>query len=134
MNASVTSPPGLHRLMTGSYDAIYEQVRTALKAAGFQIAAEIDMAAFLAKKFESYVRPFKTIVACDTEIVHRVLTIAPDIATMLPSHVTLSQTPDELIDVRITDPRIIWNTASAPYLKPIADELNARLERVIAAL
>jgi uncharacterized protein (DUF302 family) len=134
MNTSVMPSTGLHRLIDGPYETIYEQVRTAVKAAGLEIVAEIDLAALLAKKSQSYMRPFKIVVVCDLDIVHRVLTVAPAVVTMLPCHVTVLQTPDDQVEVKITDPRIIWNTESAHYLKPIAEELNLRLERVIAAL
>ncbi|MBZ0281598.1 MAG: DUF302 domain-containing protein [Anaerolineae bacterium] len=134
MNTSVMSPPGLHRLIKGAYEATYERVGIALKAAGFEIMAEINLADFLAKKSQMFVHPYKIIVVCNSDIAHRALTIAPDVGVMLPCHVAVLQIQDDQVEVRVADPHIIWNTASHTYLKPIAEELNTRLERVIDAL
>lgn len=133
MNASVLLSPSLHKRMAGSYETTYHQVCTALKAAGFRIVAEIDMAELL-KKSESYMPPYKIVIVSDLDIAHRALTVAPDEATMLPCHVTVLQTQDDQIEIKITDAHVIWNTASVPYLKPIAEELNVRLGQVIGAL
>jgi len=125
---------GLHRVIDGTYATIYEEVCTALKAAGFEIVAEIDMAELLEKKSISYVRPFKTIFVFDSDLAHRVLTLAPAINTLLPCQVTVLQTEDGQIEVKMTDPHIMWNTSASPYLAPIVEEFNKRLERAVDAL
>ena len=134
MNASVMSSSGLHRLMGGAYEAAYERVRTALKAAGFEVLAEINFAEFLSKKSQSYIRPYKIVVVYSSEIAQRALTVSPATAAVLPTNVAISQTQDDQVEVRMADPRITWNTESDAYLKPIAEELNNRLEQVIDAL
>ncbi len=134
MNASVMSSSSLNRLMGGAYEAAYERVRTALKAAGFDILAEINLAEFLAKKSQSYIRPYKIVVVYSSDIAQRALTVSPAIAAILPTNVAVSLTQDDQVEVRIADPHITWSTESDAYLKPIAEELNIRLEQVIDAL
>ncbi len=134
MNATVMSSPSLHRSIEGAYEATYKRVSVALKAAGFEIMAEINLAEFLAKESQSYTRPYNIFVVCNSDIAHRALTIAPDVGVMLPCHVAVLQTQDDQVEVRIADPLFTWNTASHVYLKPIAEELTRRLDRVITAL
>lgn len=134
MNTPVMSSASLHRLLEGSYETIYEEVCTALKAAGFEIVAEIDMAELLEKKSPSYVRPYKIVIVFDSDIAHRVLTVAPTVTTILPCHVTILQTEDNQIEVKVTDPHALWNTTFSRYLEPIVEELSTRLERVVKSL
>jgi uncharacterized protein (DUF302 family) len=125
---------GLHRLIDGTFATIFEEVCTALRAAGFEIVAEVDMAALLEKNSISYVRPFKTILVFESDLAHRVLTIAPAINTLLPCQVSLFQTEEGQIEVKVTDPHIMWNTAVSPYMTPIVEEFNTRLMRAVGAV
>ncbi|MEZ4666364.1 MAG: DUF302 domain-containing protein [Anaerolineae bacterium] len=134
MNATVIAPPTLHRLIEGAYDEIYNRVRTGLKAAGLEILAEINLTEFLAQGLQSYVRPYNILVVCNAELAHRALTIAPGVGVMLPCHVAVLQTHDELVEVKSADPLLAWDTASHAYLKPVAEEFGKRLERVVTAL
>lgn len=134
MSTTEMTATGLHRLIDGTFATIYEEVCTAIKAAGFEIVAEIDMAELLEKNSISYVRPFKTIVVFESDLAHRVLTIVPSINTLLPCQVSLFQTEEGQIEVKVTDPHIMWNTAISPYLSPIVEEFNTRMLRAIGAL
>lgn len=134
MNHSVLSSPGLHQLIEGTFETTYERIRTALKAANFEIMTEINLADLVAKKSQSYSRPCKVIVVCHAEVAHKALIVAPHVAVMLPCNVAVSETQENQVEVSIADPHIAWNTASNVYLRPIAEELKARLERVITAL
>lgn len=134
MNTPIVSPPGLHQLIEGTFDTVHERIRTAFKAADFEIVAEIDLADMVASKSQSYGRPCRLLVVCHADTAHKALTITPDAAVLLPCPVAVSQLQDGQVEVRIADPIIIWSATSNPYLKPVAEEFKARLERVMAAL
>lgn len=134
MTASVMFSPELHQIMVGDYEAAYGRVCVALRAAGFEIMAEIDLAEFLAKKSVSYIKPYKVLVVCHSDITQRAITISPDVGVVLPCHVAVSQMQENQVEVRSADPHMTWNTAANVYLEPIAEELKLRLERVISAL
>lgn len=134
MSTTEKNATGLHRLIDGTYATIYEEVCTALRAAGFEIVAEIDMADLLEKNSVSYVRPFKTILVFESDLAHRVLTVAPAINTLLPCQVSLFQTEEGQVEVKVTDPHTMWNTSVSPYLAPIVEEFNTRLLRAIGAV
>ena len=122
------------RTAEGNFAATYERIRTALKAADFEIMTEINLADFVAKKSESYSRQCKIMVVCNADIAHKALIVTPDAAVMLPYNVAVSEAQADQVEIWISDPHIVWNTASNVYLKPIAEELRIRLERIIAVL
>lgn len=126
----LTTSPGITMMIPAPFASTYERVCVALKAAGFEILAEIDLAAVLARQSGSYCPPHKIVVACDPEIAHRALTIAPEIDVALPCNVAVNQLQDEQIQIRIANPLMAWNVASESYLRPIAEELNRRLVRI----
>ena len=59
MYTSVVSSPGLHRIVEGTFEATYERVRTALKAADFEIMADINLAELVAKKIAAVCAPLQ---------------------------------------------------------------------------
>lgn len=134
MNTTTLSSTGLHQLIEGAFEVTYERIRTALKAADFEILAEINLADFDTKKSESYGRQCKVMVVCNTDIAHKALIVSPDAAVMLPYNVAVSEAPANQVEIWASDPHIVWNTASNVYLKPIAEELKLRLERILAVL
>jgi uncharacterized protein (DUF302 family) len=133
MKTSVVSI-GSHVSMRGAYKTIYEQVQMVLKAAGFDILAEIDLTELLAKTAGSHIQPHRIIVICDPQLAHRALTIAPQIDVVMPCNVAVSQLQDDRVAVRIVSPLVTCGLTTESYLKPIAEELNQRLERIIAVL
>lgn len=133
MHAS-TMTLSLGLLMEGSYDAAYKQVCKVLKAAGFEITAEIDLASLLAPKRGLFLRPYKIILVCNPDLTQRALTISPDIGVVLPTTVVVSQLPDDQVEVKLPDPLVTWVMPSESYLKPIAEELRQQLNRVLDAL
>ncbi len=134
MSTSEKTATGLHRLIDGTFATIYEEVCTALKAAGFEIVAEIDMAELLEKHSDSYVRPFKSIIVFESDLAHRVLTVAPTVNTLLPCQISVFQTEEGQIEVKATDPHLTWSSAVSSYLVPIVEEFNTRLIRAVNAL
>lgn len=123
-----------HIVVRGSFEATYERIRLALKAAGFEIVAEINLAELLARKSGTYNRPYKIAVVVNTDITQRALTITPEIGVVLPCNVVVSQIDDDHVEIRSVDPVAAWNIVSNTYLKPIAEELNEHLKRVLNAL
>jgi uncharacterized protein (DUF302 family) len=134
MNTPVMSSPGLHQVIEGAFEPTYERICTALKAADFAIMAEVSLTDFVTEKSHSYSRQCKIVVVCNADIAYKALTITPDAAAMMLCNVAVSETQADQVEVRVADPHLAWNTAFNVYLKPVAEELRTRLERIIAAL
>lgn len=133
MNTVVNSI-GLHVLMNGQYQTAVEQVALALRATGFEIAAEIMLEQILEKKADSSISPYEILVVCHPDLTRRALLIEPKIGALLLCNVSVSQMPGDQVEVVITDPLTIGHIETEPHLKPIAVEIHTRLERVADVL
>ncbi|MBK8025276.1 MAG: DUF302 domain-containing protein [Chloroflexi bacterium] len=124
----------LHLRMQGAYEETYKRAVIALKAAGFDVIMEIDLQETLARKVDGRIKPHKVIFVCDPEQTHRALTVAPQIGFRLLHPVAVSQTLDDEVEISAADPLEALHDAPEAYLKPIVEDLRARLEKVIQAL
>jgi uncharacterized protein (DUF302 family) len=77
---------------------------------------------------------YKILGACNPPLAHRALTAAPEVGLLLPCNVTVRQLEDGRIEVALIDPLMMMGVISNPASKPIADEAQARLERVAQSL
>lgn len=127
---SVVNTTGLHIVVEGHYQTAIEQVVLALRAAGFEIAAEINLEEIL----ESHIPPYRIIVVCHPELTRRALLINPEIGVLLPCNVAVSQLDDYHVEVRIAEPLSVTSAELEPHLKSIVEEIHTRLMRVAEAL
>jgi uncharacterized protein (DUF302 family) len=116
------------------YETALTQTVEALKVEGFGVLTEIDVKETLKKKLGVDYPSYKILGACNPSLAHQALTIAPEVGLLLPCNVTVRQLEDNTIEVALIDPLIMMGVISNPALKPIADEAQARLERVAQSL
>jgi uncharacterized protein (DUF302 family) len=125
----------LTRRLTGtSLAAVVEATRTALAGEGFGVLTEIDIQATLAKKLGVEMRPYLILGACNPPLAHRALSSEPGIGSLLPCNVIVAEDPDGAVVVSTIDPVRMFSVVDKPEVAPIAAEVRARLERVLAAL
>jgi len=113
-------------------DAI-AKVTDALKAEGFGILAEIDVAGTLKKKLDVDVRPYTILGACNPVLAHKAMQAEPHIGLLLPCNV-LVQGAENGTTVSIMDPAAMMAVTNNPKLAEVGADAEARLKRVIAAL
>ena len=111
------------------------RVREALKGEGFGILTEIDVKGTLKEKLDVDFRPYRILGACNPPLAHRALTEETDIGLLLPCNVIVYQgdEPDSSV-VAILDPAQQLAVAGRDDMAPLAAEVRARMERVVAAL
>lgn len=134
MNATVAKPFGLSTLMNEQFQPAYERVLTALRAAGFEIIAEMNLPDFAAKKEEWHSQMNKVVVVCHPEILHRALIMSPEAGILMTCNVGVLQVLEMQVKVTISDTLTATCMSLEPHLLSIADELYSRLQRVIDAL
>ncbi len=128
-----TTLPGLKRtLALGHADAL-ASVTTALRSEGFGVLTTIDMKATLAEKLGVEFRPYTILGACNPPLAHRALQAELDVGLMLPCNVVVYELDAGHSVVTAIDPTQTI-AASHPALLPIAEEVRARLARVLAQL
>ncbi len=128
-----TTKLGLTVRLDTDFETAQARVAEALKAEGFGILTEIDVQATFKKKLNADFRPYKILGACNPTLAHRALTTAPDAGLLLPCNVTVTQL-DDAVEVSIVDPLVMLGVANHDDLLPVAEEAQARLSRVAAAL
>ncbi|HML20866.1 MAG TPA: DUF302 domain-containing protein [Aggregatilinea sp.] len=121
------------RLNTG-YDQALEAVEAALKPEGFGVLTRIDVQDTLKKKLGVDFRRYAILGACNPNLAHRALTIAPESGLLLPCNVTVAEGEDGIVEVSLIDPMAMLGVLHSPALEPIAEEARERLERVAMRL
>jgi len=117
-----------------NYETALAQTVDALKVEGFGVLTEIDVKETFKKKLGVDFPAYKILGACNPPLAHRALTAAPEVGLLLPCNVTVRQLEDGRIEVALIDPLMMMGVINNPALKPIADEAQARLERVAQSL
>ena len=106
-------------------------VRDALRAEGFGVLTEIDVAAVFREKLGVDRSPLKILGACNPHFAHDALARDADAALVLPCNVALEALDDDTTRVSIADPASLM---PASDLAELTQDARARLARVIAAL
>lgn len=116
-----------------SIDELRPRVVDLLKAEGFGILTEIDVAATLREKLDIERDPYLILGACNPKLAHRALEAEPSIGALLPCNVTL-RTEDGGTTVEIMDPQVALGIVGNDEVSSIAAEARERLVRVADAL
>jgi uncharacterized protein (DUF302 family) len=126
---------GLKKTLPSTVDEAEARVREELKKEGFGILTEIDVKSTLKQKLDVDFRPYKILGACNPPLAHRALTEETDIGLLLPCNVVVYEgdEPGTAV-VSIMDPVMQLGVAGRDDMRPMAEEVKARMERVLAAL
>lgn len=105
-----------------------------LKSEGFGILTEIDVQETLKKKLNIDFRPYKILGACNPPFAHQALEAEDKIGTLLPCNVIVQETATGTVEVAAVDPVETMQAVQNPQLRTIAQQVQAKLKRVIARL
>lgn len=123
----------IRRELTIGYDEALAQLPEALRAEGFGVLTEIDVAATLRKKLDVDFRRYKILGACNPSLAHRALGVELEIGVMLPCNVIVYERDGGGATVVAIDP-MQTIAAQRPDLAAIAEDVGGRLARVVASL
>ena len=117
------------------YEEAVARTREALAAEGFGVLSEIDVAATLRKKLGVDFRPYVILGACNPPLAHQALTAERDIGLLLPCNVIVYADDDpQRSVVAAMDPVEALQLTGNDAVRPLAEEVRARLERVLRAV
>jgi len=114
-----------------SFDEAVSKVTEELKKEGFGILTEIDVTATLKKKLNVDFHKYRILGACNPPFAYRALQAEPKIGTMLPCNVIVQELDSGEIEVAAVDPLSSMQAIQNKALQPIAEEIQAKLKKVI---
>lgn len=128
-------PYGFGTTIDAPYDEAVQRVRDALAAEGFGVLTEIDVRATLKKKLDVDFRPYIILGACNPSLAHRALSSELDIGLLLPCNVVVyAADNDGRSVVQVLDPVAALALTGNDAIKPLSDDVKARLQRVLKAV
>ncbi|MDE3002672.1 MAG: DUF302 domain-containing protein [Gemmatimonadota bacterium] len=126
---------GFKKILTMSVEDAEARVREALGAEGFGILTEIDIQSTFKEKLDVDFRPYRILGACSPPVAWQALNEEDDIGLLLPCNVVVYAGAEAGTSVvAILDPVQQLAVSGRDDLGPVADEVQARLKRVLEAL
>ncbi|MBK6525150.1 MAG: DUF302 domain-containing protein [Crocinitomicaceae bacterium] len=114
-----------------SFDEIRTRIEAALKTEGFGILTEIDIQATMKKKLDKDYLPHLILGACNPVYADTVLTIDPNISTLLPCNVTIREIANGDIIVSTINPEAAMSSIGNPEIETSAAEIQEKLMRAL---
>ncbi len=137
MEHKVNAPAAVgygYSVATGlGFEAAIERARSLLKDEGFGILCEIDVTKTLHEKIGADFRPYRILGACNPHFAHRALNEESQLGLLLPCNVVVQEEHGSTV-VSAIDARPLLGVVGNPSLLGIADDVNARLHRVLDAI
>ena len=116
------------------YDAAISAITEALKAEGFGILTEIDVAATLKKKLGVDFPKYVILGACNPSLALQALQAENQVGVLLPCNVVVQEHAGGRVEVSAMDPAGAMAMVGNPTLDTIAADVRARLERALSRL
>jgi uncharacterized protein (DUF302 family) len=116
------------------FDAAVARVTQALATEGFGVLSDIDVAATMKKKLDRDMPPYRILGACNPPFAAQALDAEPSIGLLMPCNVVVREDAAKRVHVEFMDPLPMFNLVGKATVEPLANEVRARLVRVMNAL
>ena len=122
------------KIIAISLEEALARVTEELKKEGFGVLTEIDMQATIKKKLDVEIRPYRILGACNPPFAYKALQAERNIGLLLPCNLVVQDAGEGKTEVAAINPIVAMSRVDNPALEPVAREVAARLQRVIACL
>jgi uncharacterized protein (DUF302 family) len=113
------------------FEEAVNRVIEELQKEGFGILTDIDVRATLKKKLNVDFKNYRILGACNPPFAYQALQAEDKIGTMLPCNVIVQENEEGNAEVSVIDPIASMQAVKNPNLRGIAEEVQAKLRRVI---
>jgi uncharacterized protein (DUF302 family) len=120
------------KTVTRSFDETLAKLTDELKKEGFGILTEIDVKETLKKRLNVDFRRYKILGACNPPLACQALQAEDKIGILLPCNVIIQEKGDGQVEVSAIDPMETMKVVGNPKLAAIAEQVQAKLKRVVA--
>lgn len=117
-----------------SFDEAVARVTEELKKEGFGILTDIDVQATLKKKLNADFRKYRILGACNPPFAYQALQAEDKIGLMLPCNVIVQELSEGKVEVAAIDPITSMQAINNPLLGNVAQQVHAKLKKVIESL
>jgi uncharacterized protein (DUF302 family) len=124
---------GFSKIVDISYEQAIEKVTAELKKEGFGVLTFIDVKETLKQKINVDFKKYAILGACNPPIAHKALQEEEQLGLLLPCNVIVYE-KDGTTKVSIFDPMVMTQIIENDNMKPIATEVQERLQRVLNAI
>ncbi|OGU75980.1 MAG: hypothetical protein A2W11_01065 [Ignavibacteria bacterium RBG_16_35_7] len=122
------------KIIEDSFENTLRKTEVALKQEGFGILTEIDVKETLKKKLDVDFKKYKILGACNPPYAYKALQAEDKIGAMLPCNVIVIEQNENKIEVAAVDPVSSMQAVKNDKLFEIADEIKAKLKKVVDSL
>jgi uncharacterized protein (DUF302 family) len=124
---------GFSKTVDLSYEQTLAKVTAELKKEGFGVLTSIDVKETLQQKINKDFKKYTILGACNPPIAYKALQEEEELGLLLPCNVIVYE-KDGKTQVSIFDPMVMTWILENDMMKPIATEVQEKLQRVLAAV
>ena len=121
---------GFHAHPKGTFNEVIEAATKALKAEGFGVLSDIDVAATFKARLDIERRPYRILGACNPALANQAIAADADIGLLLPCNVVVREEDDGTVTVAFMDPVAVLDLVDRPEVSALAEDVRSRLQRV----
>jgi uncharacterized protein (DUF302 family) len=125
---------GIQKTLDMGFEDALARVPEALKAEGFGVLTEIDVQQTLKKKLDVDFRRYRILGACNPPFAHKALQHSLDVGMLMPCNVIVYEADDGRTVVSAVDPMQTMAAQGDPEMRPLADAVQQKLQKVIDSL
>jgi len=122
------------KILNLPFDAAIARVIDELKKEGFGILTEIDVQETLKKKLNADFRKYRILGACNPPFAYQALQAEDKIGTMLPCNVIVQEIGSGQVEVAAIDPIASMMAVDNPNLGDVAQQVQAKMKKVVDSL
>lgn len=124
---------GFSKTTDYSFDQAIEKVTEELKKEGFGVLTTIDVKDTLKKKIDVDFKKYTILGACNPKLAHGALQLEEELGLLLPCNVIVYEKNDKTV-VSVFDPMVMTAVIENPDMKPVAEEVKNKLQKVLEAI